>query len=107
MSNRIKKFILPEKEGNYELALAKYVKFLNNDNNVLYFEYNDKNYGPDKELGKYYISVIKYYDDCVIPDLYQYICSFKDSANITYFVYMYDKNSSIFGSFNKMFAFGL
>lgn len=106
MSRKICKISFPEECNCYEVTLPKYAKFLKNYNNVLYFEYswNDKEH-ETPELEKYKFLVTKYDDSMEsIPVEFEYVCSFRDNAHNTYFVYNYSGLTAIFNKWNKMFG---
>lgn len=112
MSNyirKMKRLTLPQGAGNYQAMLFKHVKFLTNDKNTLYFEYSyDSGDGKLPEAGMYYFSILPYNEADIIPNGYEYLCSFTGDDDIRYFIYCYDSTSSIFGKFANMFGgFGL
>lgn len=109
MGKRIFKVSLPERPGEYVVALDKLSKFLCNDNSVMYFEYperilksiTDETEAPKEEsnLTQIRLLVIQDSDNIYIPDGYSYLCSYKDNAHIRYFIYLYDSLGGLFKSF--------
>lgn len=101
MNRKITKITLNENEGEYLAKLPQFSKFLTNDGSTLYFEYIDK--GTDTVLADYKFYIIPFNTLNIIPSPGEYICSFKDNANIRYFVYYYDGLNVLFNSFFKSF----
>ena len=103
---KIIKFVVTEKVGVYELVLHKLSKFIVNDGNVLYFEDALLSSTPEEEqLVKLKLVIVSENDGYdIIPNYYEYLCSFKDNSNIRYFVYLENTFGQIFGKFFKDFT---
>ena len=101
MNRKLTKITINETEGEYLAKLPQFAKFLTNDKNTLYFEYNDK--GTETVMADYRFYVLPFNQVNIIPGAYEYICSFEDNAHIKYFVYYYDGLNGIFNNFFKTF----
>jgi len=85
---KITKITLDERADEYYVMLYSGSKFLMNDGNTLYFEANLKDGElPSVVQHKLYVVEFRGNDFTWIPENSSYICSFKDNANVRYFVY--------------------
>ena len=97
---KIVKYTINKNVGTYELALPRSSKFLFNDRNVLYFEESITEREDERQFGKLIFHVVSENDGYdYIPNYYDYLCTFKDNANIRYFVYIETSISKMFGKF--------